>query len=273
MTTPSAEKAAKIDAMMEQASQALVKRQYFEAEKLALSALRRAYGAGDYERIARIVLPLQEARRQKRDLAIDSGNVFIVDGELPQGRTLKPGCYLLTPPRVGIDGRTLRELADERHVPVVVVVREPTSREGLWPLVAVGPVTFRTKVDPPKPRPAKVTKKKTTTKKTTKVAEPSKPAIELPEPEWFVYANEALGDAAISQILATDAAALRVDALMDRLEAQPDHEKLHQRLGEAAREAAREPVRKRRALDPDMYGEGGSFRDEFDDEDDDLDDE
>ncbi len=272
------EKAAKIDAMMEQASAALVKREYFEAERLASSALRRAYAAGDFERMARIIMPLQEARRQKRDLACDSGRLVVIDAELPQGKAIKTGCYLIAPPRVGVDGRLLRELADERHVPTVVLVREPTSREGLWPIVAVGPVTIRTKVMPPPPAPpapppssvrpstgkAGAEKKKTSRKTSPKAeaeAPPSSPGLPVLTREWFLAANEALGDAAIAQVPATLPAASRVDAFMDRLEAHPDHEKLHQRLAEACREALLEPARKRRAIDPAFFEEDDDLSD------------
>lgn len=258
MARTQAEKADKIDAMMEKASKALVRRQYFVAEKLAASALRRAHHEADYDRMARIILPLQEARRQKRDLATDTGRVFVVDGEIPTGKALVAGCYLVAPPRVGVDGRTLREIADEKKVPVVVIVREPESREGLWPIVAVGPVTVRAKVKPPKARPVKSPKKPA---KGSKAQEPppvtpAAPALATPTPEWFTTACETLGDEAILQVPATLHAAARVAALMDRLEAHPNHEKLHQRLEEACKEAIHEPPRKRRA----------GFLDEFSDE-------
>ncbi len=250
-----ADKAAKIDAMMEQASKALVSRDYFAAEKLASGALRRANQEQDYDRMARILLPLQEARRLKRQLAIDTDRVTIIDGEIPTGKALTSGCYLIAPPRVGVDGRMLREAADEKKTPVVVLVREPTSRDGLWPLVAVGPVTVRTKVPPPppaKPAPAKKAKVAPKGAKSKTKAEPpapaknEAPAIPTPTAEWFVHAAELLGDEAIAQVPATLPAAARVAALLDRLEAHPNHEKLHQRLADACREAVLEPPRKRR---------------------------
>lgn len=244
MSTTQSEQAAKIDALMEQASQALVRRDYFEAERLAASALRRAHHVADYDRMARILMPLQEARRQKRDMAVESGRTAMVEGELPQGRGLAAGCYLLAPPRVGVDGRMLRDMADEKRVPVVVIVREPTSRDGLWPIVAVGPVTVRTKVPPPAPRAPRAAKRPGRVKTTPKPGAPAAPAA--PEPEWFLEACEALGNEAVAQVPATLPAQSRVDALLERLEAHPDHEKLHQRLEDACREASREPPRKRK---------------------------
>jgi hypothetical protein len=70
--------------------------------------------------------------------------------------------------------------------------------------------------------------------------------VDVPSLAWFVEAGEALGDEAIGQVAVTLSAASRVDALMDRLESVPHHEKLHQRLEEACREALTEPPRKRK---------------------------
>ncbi len=238
-----AERATKIDAMMEQASRALVGRDYFAAEKLALSALRRAHHDADYARMARIILPLQEARRQKRDMAFETRKVFVVDGEIPHGRGLVAGCYLVCPPRVGADGRMLRDMADEKKVPVFVLVREPVTRDGLWPVVSVGPVTVRTKVEPfvaPAAKPS-------TAKGKGKVEKAAAPAVVgAPSVKWFAASGEALGDEAIGQVAVTLSAAARVDLLMDRLESVQHHEKLHQRLEEACKDALIEPPRKRK---------------------------
>lgn len=229
MASTQAKVAGKIDELMEKASRALVAREYFDCQRLCCDALGRAIAAADFERASRIVLPLQEARRQIRDLAFDTRAVHVLNTEPPKGREIRPGMYLICPPRVGVEGRLLREEAMAREIPVIVVVREPTTLDGRWPLVAVGPVTVRTKVDPPaRRRPAKA------------AAEPA------PTPEWFILANERLGDAAIASVPALAGGPTRVLALADRLAAVPDHEKLHQRFEEAAREAARAVKRRPR---------------------------
>lgn len=228
----------RIDQFMEEASEDLVARDYFAAERLCLKALRTALVHRDFDRIARITLPLQECRRQKRDQAVESGAVFCVDAELPDASELLPGCYLVSPPRVGADGRALREMADELGVPILVLVREPTTRDGQWPLVALGPSTVRVKVKAPHvPAP------QASTDQNAGGHEPI--PVTLPSPEWFVEASEALGDGAIAGVLERPGLhhALTPDQvvvlLAQRLEACPDHEKLHQRLIEAARSAAR----------------------------------
>lgn len=217
----------RIDPMMERASEALVRGEYFECERLSAEALRRAVAAGDFERAARIALPLLESRRMIRDMAFDTRAVFVIDDELPKGRDIRPGMYLVCPPRVGVEGRMLRDDALANDVPVIVVVREPTTRDGLWPVVAVGPVTVRCKVEPPTPPKSRAGRSKAT-------AAP-------PPPEWFISTNERLGDVAIASVPAGSTGVSRAMALYDRLCAMPDHEKLHQRFAEAAQAAAKKP--------------------------------
>lgn len=267
MPTPPSHQTGRIDALMEQASAALVKRHYFECEQLAAGALRKAHALQDYDRMARILMPLQESRRMKRDMAFDAHKAFMVTDEIPTGKRLVAGCYLVAPPRVGVDGRALREHADQNEVPVIVLVREPTTRDGLWPIVSVGPVTVRTKVMPAPPaKSSKAPTKKKVTKKAGESddkGEPPTGGVLPPAVEWFMETCEALGDAAISSVPDSLPAANRVDMLFERLEALPDHEKLHQRLADACRDALREPARKRKPVPDGMFDDE---EDGFDDE-------
>lgn len=222
--------------MMQEASEALVQRRYFECQALCEDSLTKAHSVRDYDRMARVLMPLQESRRLIRQLAVDAGahgSVTIVDSSLPE-KAIEPGCYLVAPPRVGVDGRTLREAATKRETPAMVLVREPTTRDGMWPLVAVGPVTVRTRVTPPG--------------KGEWLEQDVRPG-----PAWFERAAEALGDAAITGVQEGNASGTGagglgalVDALMERLTTLPDHEKLHQRLQEACRAALLEPRPTRR---------------------------
>ncbi|TVQ32153.1 MAG: hypothetical protein EA376_06655 [Phycisphaeraceae bacterium] len=213
-TASGARQQKRIDELMEQAGQALTDTKYFEAERLAHDALRQAHGLRDYDRMARIALPLQEARRQKRLAAMDADHIYLFDRAPGEGEQVKiePGCWLVQPPMVGADGRSLREEADRLEIPVLVIVREPTTQLGRWPVVMIGPVTVRTQIPP---------------------------AEEL-TCEWFLEASEALGDEAMEQVDSELAAAVRVDRLLDRLETLPEHEKLHQALADACRAAQRE---------------------------------
>jgi hypothetical protein len=221
-----------IDRMMERASAALEATRYFEAERLASTALRRAHAASDFERMARIVLPLQEARRQKRQLAVDSGGRYIVSTSWRGD--MAPGCYLFQPPQIGADARAFREAADAHQVPVFVVTREPLTRDGKWPVVAVGVVSVRTRVDPPIP----LERIETTITRDRYDGVTYEP----PPAPWFEAAAEAMGDAAIAKLKPEDPAAWRVDDLIEFLDAHPDHEKLHQRLADNCRLAMNEDL-------------------------------
>ena len=220
-----------IDRLMERASVALEKTRYFEAERFCKDALGKAFAASDFERMARIILPLQEARRQKRQLAVDSGRAIVLgesDMMMAMVQNILPGCYLFQPPLIGLDARNFREEANAHGVPTLVLCREPMTKEGKWPLVAVGQVPIRTRVEPPFPL-------QRVEKGPTKDGYSGEPP---PDMSWFERAAEALGDVAITKLKFDEPAAWRVDDLMEFLSVHPDHEKLHQRLEEACRQAA-----------------------------------
>jgi hypothetical protein len=206
---------------MERASEALVATEYFDAEKLSLKALKIARAADDFERMARICMPLQEARRQIRQIAETAGFRCVVDTDLAERGPKAAGCYLVEPPMIGLDGRNFRELSRRKRVAALVLAREPLTRAGTWPIVAVGEsrlvgmVSVRAYVEPPKGTPTA---------------------------SWMCAAEEAVGDAAIARVNPRLPAAFRVDQLLDLLGACPDHEKLHQRLEETCRVASTEPV-------------------------------
>lgn len=210
-----------VDEIMEAASNALEDTRYWECEALCLRALELAYTQQEWERMARITLPLQEARRQKRQLATEAAEKSRVQvleerpvGEIEAPGLKEPGCYLLRPPLVGADGRELRDRADRDGIPVFLLVREPASRTGMCPVVMIGPVTVRTQVEPPE--------------------DPDAPTL-----AWFEAAHEALGDTAIASIPETANPEQRVTHCYERLATLTEHEKLHQALAEACTAAAK----------------------------------
>lgn len=118
---------APIDELMEAASVALVERRYLDCERLCRDAVTIARRAGDYERLGRIMLPLQECRRQRRQIAAEHGVTVL------GGATRRPpeqiiddhprGCLLLTdPPYQAADATALRTLARERGLMVEVLL-------------------------------------------------------------------------------------------------------------------------------------------------------
>lgn len=206
--------ARKIDDLMERASDALGHMRYFEAERMAVKALAMAREAGDFERMARIIMPLQESRRQRFQQALDIEGVEIVDAPVEEDTVLEAGCYLVQPPLVGADARRLRLSSLANDVPVAIVCREPSDQLGLVPVVAITPgKTLRAKVRPPK--------------KSKGV-----------DQAWLVEALEELGDASLRAIDPELEITRRVDLLLMYLDALPEHEGMHIALEEACREAA-----------------------------------
>jgi hypothetical protein len=208
----------KVSEMMDRAEAALRRSQWFEAERLALRSLEIARREDDFDSMARIILPLQEARRQRLQLALATKKVRILDGDISDEMALSPGCYLVQPPAVGADARRLRLAALRREVPVAVMCREPQTRIGLCPAVAIGQVTVRVRIDAPKD-------------------------WDKPDFKWFVAALEALGNGAIDQLDTGLEMDRQIDFLLSALDSVPDHEKLHQVLEGKCKDAARGFVR------------------------------
>lgn len=248
--TPALETARLIDDLMEKASAALVSTDYFAAETLCLKAMQRAFLARDYERMARICMPLQEARRQRRQQAVQAGSTFMMKTLPSRGMTLASGCYLLEPPVIGIEARVVRDWFARKRVPVFVIVREPKTSAGKWPLVGVGswqaqPISVRVQVDPPEGF------------ENLPAWEQGETTRKGPPPSWFEHAQERLGDAAIQKVDPAWPADHRVEDVLEYLEAVPEHEKLVQLLERTCREALvalASPLPRRRAQINDPFG-------------------
>ena len=210
----SATTARKIDDLLGKADKSLAQQQYFEAERLAVSALPMARQESDFTRMVRIIEPLQVARLGRFQLAVDVGTVTILPAPFTEGDEIEPGCYVVKPPMVGADARRFRMAALACDVPIAVVCHEPTTTLGLCPLVALGSGgVVRTKTDPP--------------------SDPDHPDL-----AWFVEAMQTLGDWAI-QSMDMQLAPLRfIDELLSRIDAVPEHAGLHECLQDACRNEA-----------------------------------
>lgn len=203
-----------IDELMTQAESALRAGRWFEAERLAQKALSSARRIESWDAMARIVLPLQEARRLRLSKAFDTKRVAIVESPVHDADAVAPGCYLVQPPLVGADARRLRLAALRQEVFAAVICREPLSQLKLCPIVAIGAITIRARVQPPK-------------------------NIKKPTLEWFIGAMEALGDAAIEALDSGLDLDRQIDHVLACIDSIPDHEKLHQLLGDMCRSASK----------------------------------
>lgn len=190
-----------IDDIMERASQSLAQMDYLTTEALCLDALVEARAAGDWSYYARILLPLQEARRQRRMIACDAG--VRLGPSMPTA-----GVAVLTHPSSREEAKVLRRAAHaERRYVEVMFIDNPADASH-W--------TVRSYDGP------------------DVACEVGSPAGD-PDVTWYLQASETLGDAAIAQADAPIGSIERIDQLEQRLAVVIDHEKLHQRLAEAAR--------------------------------------
>lgn len=212
MSVPTKQK--RVDELIEGANASLGRGAMFEAERMAMKALALAHQVEDYQRMAVAVSPILEARRARRELALQKNGVVIVQEAVTEQSSFEVGCYLIQPPLVGADARRLRMAALQSEIPVLVVCREPLTKLGLCPIVAIGPgSTVRTKIDPPK--------------------DPDQPGM-----DWFTGAMEALGDEAIAGIESDTEIGRRIKQILERLDTVPDHDGLHALLEQTCREAA-----------------------------------
>ena len=202
-----------IDDLTGQAAQALADQRYFQAEDLAHRALTLARNDGDYQRMAVVVPTLALARAGRLALANDVGTVMVLDEPFDDDVVIEPGCYLLQPPLVGAHARRLRLTAVRQEIPAVILCREPVIRLGLVPFVALGSgATVRCKMRKPKD-------------------------LENPDLEWFATALEILGEAAAEMDPAMNLHK-RINTLMTRIDALPEHAGLHDHLEQSCHEAA-----------------------------------
>ncbi len=203
---------------MRSASESLARMDYLTCERLCLEALAASRQAQAWPEYARILLPLQESRRQRRMIAAD-GAVRLGTTELMS----KPAgwldehpacCIVLTRPHDESTARLLLETARDRGQYVEVMWADNPSDAPTWSLRSfAGPAVRCQLPEPPCPLQEKWTR----------------------DAQWFLLANEKLGDAAIESVTAPAGRVERVALLEACLDVITDHEKLHQRLWDAAK--------------------------------------
>lgn len=191
--------AANIDQIMDRASEALVQTRYFDTVDLCHDALTLAWDNDDFDRFARTVLPLLEARRQIRQHACDAAVEGGIQRAAPDGAFSGTGLYLVEGDALA--AATLRAAADRSRTPAFVI-----AADDLPPGTDAGAITNA----------------------------PGEAGVRA-----FQDAAERIGDALIASAEGEPGERLRVETLWRRLQRAPEHEKLHQRLEEAARAIAR----------------------------------
>lgn len=216
-----------IDALMQDASQALAEMDYARCEALCVEALRAAREAQDWAMVRRVLLPLQEARRQKRQSAIDG---LIQLGTPEKAASLSEliedqhcGCIVLTQPYSAADADALEHLVRQDKRAVEVLYANNAASETIWHITTVRGPNASAQLAAPD---------------SAWIGQPTDPlATQPPTPaHWFMHASEALGNAALQSIDAAMSSTQRFDQLAEALSAVGDHEILHQRLADAAKD-------------------------------------
>jgi hypothetical protein len=223
-----------VEQLMERASEELAAMHYLPAEAICQTALSSARQAGDWDLYARILLPLQECRRQRRMIAAEG--VARIGSNLLSGDLLdawggrQAGCLLVTLPHTPAEALRLHEHARQKQWHVEVLYAPQLVDAGSPRTITLhsfaGPSVTATTAAPPE-----TWRERWLDPRTPRVAG------KLPG-DWFIDAGEALGDAALKQVQAPPGSAERVDQLEQRLATAPDHELLHQHLLAAARALA-----------------------------------
>ncbi len=217
-----------IDDLMQQATDALTATHYLRGEALCVRALAQAREANRWTEYARILLPLQECRRQRR-LAAAEGVIRLGTAHGPADITGmltgvgSAGCMVVTAPVALETAVLLQQAARETARHVEVLYARPGGAQQ-WRVAAVAGVETECAVTAPPERlrdrwlaPGEVDS-----------------SSHRQAAAWFLAVGEALGDAILAGIGSGLSLIERIAALEAGLAAVTDHELLHQRLFEAA---------------------------------------
>ncbi len=219
----------KLDGIMERASQALADLDYLVCEALCLEALAEARDQRRFGFYARVLLPLQEARRQRRMIAaqgkVDLGTTKTKVDTEHWLSDRQAGCLVLTQPNTLEDARELTERAQRENKYVEVLFADNVPTASRWTLRSYKGPAVSCEIDAPPPGQ---------TPGQTPGQSPGQ-SPNLDHAQWFLYATERLGDAALASADETLTGESLIRDLEALLSVFPDHELLHQRLAQAAR--------------------------------------
>jgi len=218
-----------LDEIMQRATLAIENMDYLSCEADCLMALGAARAADDWAYYGRVLMPLQEARRQRRMIAAE-GTIRLGTSDLDGPITalsdrIASGCIVVTHPFTASDVLQLQQKvrADRRHIEVLYA--DNAAAANRWTLRGFAGPDVHCLID----APAKAWIDRWFSPTDIEVAPPPRPS------GWFIDATEAIGDLAVSQVDSPLGTPQRVAALESRLAVMTDHEILHQRLWEAAR--------------------------------------
>ena len=143
----------RIDQLMNEASEKLAATDYLACEALCTQALKLAREADDFEVYARVLMPLQEARRQRRQIAADGPMTVLTAPRMTPTQILEAhhsGCIMLIdPPYTAEDEQAVRDEASRQGLFIEVLrmdrerlrqcFEDQAEREGNGALAALNP--------------------------------------------------------------------------------------------------------------------------------------
>ncbi|MEM9345011.1 MAG: hypothetical protein AAGB26_00195 [Planctomycetota bacterium] len=217
---------ATLDDLMETASQALANMDYARCESLCVDALRQASEQKEWVIYQRVLLPLQEARRQRRQAALDGpillGTTDTHGNMESQIKDLDQGCVVLTWPSTPTKLLSLAGWVREKERPIELLFADNMPNAATWKVTSTSSPVLS--IDLPAPKQEWI----------GQWIDPS--SITPPTPaHWFMQASEALGNAALAAIEPSPGSLEHLRALEAALSCVDDHEILHQRLASAAK--------------------------------------
>jgi len=228
-----------LDTRMEAASEALARMDYLATETLCEEALAQAKATQDWAYYGRILLPLQECRRQRRMIAAE-GVIRLGTSSLGHGPVMWPkefaaGCVVLTHPHHSLHAARLWQEIRACRLFGEVLMADNNVGDATWRVRTFCEPDVVVEILAP---PTDWRDRWLTPVREAQSAEPgASPRGIKPTPaDWFIDASEKLGDALLATVNATSPAD-RVDELERCIHAAPDHEILHQRLADAAKAA------------------------------------
>ena len=223
-----------LDALMEDASLALGRMDYLACVQFCTRALELARRERRWSEYARILLPLQEARRQRRMRAVEGAirlgtTASLTPADLPP----PPASYalVLTHPLTRSDAQRLwAHLASDPREGIILWAESPADAP-VWTISTLsGPVASCERPAPPAAWRDQWLSGSASAPLAGTSATPA---------DWVLDAGEALGDAVLATLDPQVSGPELLAALENCLRAAPDHEIIHQRLGSVARALAR----------------------------------
>lgn len=229
-----------LDATMRRASAALAKMDYLACESLCVEALAVTRQARQWAQYARVLLPLQEARRHRRMIAAEGtlrlGSASLAGAPADWLDDLAPGCIVLTRPHTAEEAHALVQVSRQRQLFVEVLWADSAVGDDTWQLRSFeGPKVHLACGAPPRDWRDRFVHSDPGGQ--SYAPHPVSPALR--PADWFIDATEALGQAALANVRQPPDTVACLEALEECLHVFADHEIIHQRLGDLARNLAR----------------------------------